>query len=64
MSFVLKSSEQEAWDEFAKVALKSVMSGKPISGDQAAQIAAKFADNMIEERRKRASQAVGVMEML
>ncbi|MGF0335926.1 hypothetical protein [Ectopseudomonas toyotomiensis] len=53
MSLVLVSDEQEAWDCFANSALKAVLNSRPINGDEAAAIAAKIADALIEERRKR-----------
>lgn len=53
MSFSLIKDEQAAWDGFANTALRAVLSGQPIRGDVAADIAARLADSMIEERRKR-----------
>lgn len=56
MSIELKKNETEAWDQFATVALKVVLAGRPISGDVAAQTAALVADSLIQERRKREAE--------
>lgn len=56
MSFELKRDEQDAWDGFARAALSGMLGGQAIGSTTAAQVAAKFADDMIVERRKRQSE--------
>lgn len=53
MPMILDQEEQAAWDTFANTAFSVVLSGSPTRGDVAADVAAKFADALIEERRKR-----------
>lgn len=49
----LNADELNAWDQYAATALRSVITGRPISADEAAKMAAGVADQMIFERRER-----------
>ena len=61
MSFQLKQHEQEVWDGFARAALNGVIANKSIGSTLAAELAGKFADDMILERRKREKEKTGFL---
>lgn len=43
--------EIEAWDKFASAALTAVCTSRPITDENAAEVAARFADALLVKRR-------------